>query len=61
MREIADVYNAPMDMLRAPDPVTALRRKQAEAAEAQQSASLGAEQAGAVKDLAEAARVVEGG
>ncbi len=60
VREIADIYNAPMDMLRAPEAVAVLRRRQAEAAEAQQAASLGAEQAGAVRDLAQAARVVGG-
>ncbi len=61
VREIADIYNAPMDMLQAPEAVAVLRRRQAEAAEAQQAASLGAERAGAVKDLAQAARVVGGG
>ena len=60
VREIADIYNAPMDMLNAPEAVAALRQQQAEAAEAQQAASLGAEQAGAMKDLAQAARVVGG-
>ena len=61
MREFADIDNAPMDMLRTPEAVAALREQQAEAAEAQEAASLGAERAGAAKDLAQAARVVGGG
>lgn len=57
VREIADIYNAPMDMLRAPEALAAIRQQQAEQAQAEQAASLNAEQAGAARDLAQAGKL----
>lgn len=54
VREVADVYNAPLDMLRSPDDMAALRQQQAEANAAmmqQEQAMVGA---AVVKDLATA-------
>lgn len=56
VREIADVYNAPMDMLRSPEDTAAIRRQQAERAAAEQDAALNAERAGAARDLAQAGK-----
>lgn len=56
VREIAEIYNAPMDLLRGPHAMAASRERQAEAAERQAVMAEDQAVAGVAKDLAQARR-----
>ena len=54
VREIADIYAAPMKMLKPPEAVAAVRAAMAEQQQRQQESAQATETAGAAKDLAQA-------